>query len=351
VPTTPGPMNQPKLDDRQRRILKLVVESHVRRGEPVGSRYVRMAYHLSISAATIRGAMQRLEEEELLAHPHTSAGRIPTETGYRYYVDSLMRPEPVPPAVRRAVDRSIDHAVRSASAAEDLQILATRVLAQTSHQLALVAMRAWDEHPIRRFDLVALPGGLLFLAVGERGARVLTSTWRPARAVSASVVRLAERWIGERLPLHDAAACTALARVARDTAPTGAAALAADALDRAAKLLEALRRPAVRIDGADNIASQPEFQSPDRLRGLVSLIAEPEPLTRALDAIMNAGGARVTIGRENGEGAMRACSLIGTGLASGHFRGAIGVLGPVRMPYRRLVSLVSYVGQRIAEVG
>ncbi|MBI4365172.1 MAG: heat-inducible transcription repressor HrcA [Candidatus Latescibacteria bacterium] len=342
-------MTLPTLDERQRRILKLVVESHVRRGEPVGSRYVRTAYHLSISPATIRGAMQRLEEEALLAHPHTSAGRIPTESGYRYYVDSLMRPEPVSPATRRAVDRSIERAVRTAAGAEDLQILATRVLAQTSHQLALVAMRAWDERPIRCFDLVALPDGLVLLAVGERGARVVTSTWRPTRPYPARTARRAERWIAERLPLRDAAACWALGRAARHEAPATVAALAADALDRAAKLLEALRRPAVRIDGAENIAAQPEFQSPDRLRGLVALLAEPEPLTRALESFMDAGGARVTIGRENGDGAMGSCSLIGTGLASGHFRGAIGVLGPVRMPYRRLVPLVSHVGRRLAE--
>ncbi len=164
-------------------------------------------------------------------------------------------------------------------------------------------------------------------------------------------MRLAERWIGERLPLSDAEACAALGRDAHDAAPVAAAALIADALDRAARLLEALRRPAVHIDGAENIASQPEFQSPDQLRGLVSLLAEPEPLTRALGAFLEAGGARVTIGRENGEIAMRACSLVGTGLTSRHLRGSLGVLGPVRMPYRRLVSLVSYVGQRLAEVG
>jgi heat-inducible transcriptional repressor len=125
-------MIQPKLDERQRRILKFVVESHVKRGEPVGSRYVRMAYHLSISPATIRGAMQRLEEEDLLAHPHTSAGRVPTETGYRYYVDTLMQPETIPPATKRAVDRIFERAVQTTSAVEDLQLLATRVLARSS---------------------------------------------------------------------------------------------------------------------------------------------------------------------------------------------------------------------------
>lgn len=245
-------MPRPNLNERQRRILKFVVESHVLRAEPVGSQYVRMAYHLSISPATIRGAMKRLEEEGLLGHPHTSAGRVPTEAGYRYYVDSLMEPEPIAPATRRALDRRLQG---KAGMIEDLQKAAADALAQLSGQLSMVAMGPRTETPIRH----------------------------------------------------------------------------------------------MRIGGAQNIAAQPEFQTADRLRALVALLAEPEPLTRALDAFADSGGARVTIGRELGEGAMRACSLVGTGIASLRFRGSLGVLGPVRMPYPRLLSLVSYVGERLAE--
>jgi len=245
-------MLRPNLNERHRRILKFVVESHVMRAEPVGSQYVRMAYHLSISPATIRSAMKRLEEEGFLDHPHTSAGRVPTERGYRYYVDSLMEPEPVAPATRRALNKEL---ARSAATLDEVQRLAARVLAKSSGQLAVVAVWPWGEP-----------------------------------------------------------------------------------------------HSGVRIGGAENIAAQPEFQTADRLRALVTLLAEPEPLTRALDTFMNSGGARVTIGRELGEGAMEACSLIGTGIASTRFRGSLGVLGPVRMPYPRLLSLVSYIGERLAEL-
>jgi transcriptional regulator of heat shock response len=245
-------MSRPNLDERQRRILKFVVESHVMRAEPVGSQYVRMAYHLSISPATIRSAMKRLEEEGLLDHPHTSAGRVPTEAGYRYYVDILMEPEPISPATKRALERKLG---RSPRVLEDFQKEAADALAQLSGQLAMVALGPWSGTPIRQ----------------------------------------------------------------------------------------------LRIGGAENIAAQPEFQTADRLRALVSLLARPEPLTRALDSYMGSGAARITIGRELGEGAMRVCSLVGTGVASSRIRGSVGVLGPVRMPYPRLLSLVSYVGERLAE--
>lgn len=246
-------MPRPHLDERHRRILKFVVESHVLTSEPVGSQYVRVAYHLSISPATIRGAMKRLEEEGLLDHPHTSAGRVPTEAGYRYYVDQLMEPEPIPPATRRALDREI---TAWSATGNDVRDLAVQLLARSSRQFAMLAVHSSTEAPQQR----------------------------------------------------------------------------------------------LRFGGAENIAAQPEFQTADRLRGLVTLLAQPAPLTRALDTFMDSGSARITIGRELGEGAMEACSLVGTGIASVHLRGSLGVLGPVRMPYPRLLSLVSYVGARLAEL-
>jgi len=246
-------MPRSQLDERHRRILKFVVESHVLKAEPVGSQYVRVAYHLSISPATIRGAMKRLEEEGLLDHPHTSAGRIPTEAGYRYYVDQLMEPEPVPPSLRRALDREI---TAWPSTGDDVQDLAVQLLARSSRQFAMIAVHSSIDAPLRR----------------------------------------------------------------------------------------------LRFGGAENIAAQPEFQTADRLRALVTLLAQPAPLTRALDAFTDSGSARITIGQELGEGAMRACSLVGTGIASNRLRGSLGVLGPVRMPYPRLLSLVSYVGARLAEL-
>src|SRR6185295_13707193 len=123
--------------------------------------------------------------------------------------------------------------------------------------------------------------------------------------------------------------------------------LAADLLERIARLIESAEPAAVTIDGADNIASQPEFQSPARPRPLVSLLAEREPMARALKAIAELGCARVSIGRENGAGAIRNCSIVGMRVEGRGVQGFLGVMGPVRMPYRRLVSLVSYVGERL----
>jgi len=339
-------MTRPDLDERHRRILTFVVESHVTRAEPVGSQYVRAAYQLSISPATIRNAMQQLEERGFLGHPHTSAGRVPTEAGYRYYVDELMRPEPIPKATRRTVSEAIRPVPETGDPIPS-EIL--HVLARASRQLALVLVQDSAERVVERVDVVELEGGVLVLALRESSGRIATSSWKPARPADAATLRYAQKRIQAALPIRGAEEAAALAPRARRESPGDGAALAADLLERIARLIDAAEPPAVQIDGADNIASQPEFQSPARLRPLVSLLAEREPMARALKAIAELGRARVSIGRENGAGAIRNCSIVGMRVEAGGVQGLLGVMGPVRMPYRRLVSLVSYVGERLAE--
>jgi len=340
-------MTRPVLDERHRRILTFVVESHVSSAEPVGSQYVRAAYHLSISPATIRNAMQQLEEMGYLGHPHTSAGRIPTEAGYRIYVDELMEPEAIPTSVRA----SFATALRPHLASGDVfSPEIPRIMARASRQLAIVAVRPEEtERVLERLDLVALEDGLLVLVIRESGGRLATSSWVPSAWPAPSALRRAERWIRGELPLRGAAGAKTLAERARTELPQSEAPLVLEALALAAQLLETSEDAEVRIGGADHIASQPEFQAPSQLKPLVSLLAEREPLARALDALAERGHARVSIGKENAPAAMRSCSLVAVRVTSRGREGALGVMGPVRMPYRRLVSLVAYVGERLSE--
>jgi heat-inducible transcriptional repressor len=339
-------MTRSDLDERLRRILKFVVESHIQSAEPVGSQHVRAAYHLSISPATIRSAMQRLEALGLLHHPHTSAGRLPTEAGYRVYVDDLMEPEDLPAATRRAIDAML---APGADRGDEVGASATHALARASRQLALLACRHAVPRAIERVEVVHLSGGLVLLAIGGRDGELPAASWRPEPAVDVATLARAESWLRARLPLPGPAELRALAAgVAGEAAPETAAFLA-DALERGARLLEAVEAPAVRIDGAEHIARQPEFQSADRLRSLVTILAERERLTRALDSVAGSAAVRITIGRENGPGALGSCAIVAAGIEVLGLRGSIGILGPVRLPYPRIVSLVTYVRGRLAE--
>ncbi len=211
----------------------------------------------------------------------------------------------------------------------------------------MIAMRAGGGDAIQRVNFAPLDGDLVVVAVGGRDGAVSTDTWRPRSAPSRSDLTRAEAWLRERLPVVGTEGIQALRAAALTQAPREITAFLADALERAARLLAARGMPDVRVDGADHIASQPEFQAPGQLRPLVSLLANQETLARALDAFSDEVTPRVAIGREITSPEMRACSIVGMGVVVGGMRGVIGVMGPVRMPYRRVVSLVSYVGDRL----
>jgi heat-inducible transcriptional repressor len=341
-------MTRPQIDERLRRILKFVVESYVQSAEPVGSQYVRAAYHLSISPATIRSAMQRLESLGLLDHPHTSAGRVPTEAGYRFYVDELMVPEDLPPATRRAVDAAFQHEEGHGAAPE---AAATHALARISRHLALLACRPDRAGLVGRVELVRLSNGYLLLAVGGLDGDLPTTTWRPEPAPDPGLLSHAEAWIRARLPLAGPRDLRALAPTAARELGTDAAVFLEDVLERAARLLEAVEVTAVRMEGAEHIAKQPEFQSAARLRALVTLLTERERLTRVLEPMRGSERVRITIGRENGSGPMGSCSVVAAGIDRSGVTGSLAVLGPVRMPYARLVSLVTFVSGRLTGRG
>jgi heat-inducible transcriptional repressor len=334
------------LDERLRRILTFVVESHVTSAEPVGSQYVRAAYHLSISPATIRNAMQQLEELGFLSHPHTSAGRVPTEQGYRYYVDHLMHPDSLAPATRRALDQALEEAQLSGAIEERLP----PTLAHASRHLAVVSLHSADAARVHRFELVGLEGGEILVAVGIEGGPLATTTWRPPSPVAPAALRRAESWVRASLPVAGAEGLDALAESARVQAATipDIADIVGEALPRAARLVAGMEQPAVRLGGAEHIAAQPEFQTPDALRPLVLVLAEREPLARALESFAAAGSPRVSIGHEHVPAAIQSCSIVGMSVALGGSRAVIGVMGPVRMPYRRVVALLTYVGERLA---
>jgi heat-inducible transcriptional repressor len=332
-----------KLDERLRRILTFVVESHVTSGEPVGSQYVRAAYHLSISPATIRNAMQQLEELGLLSHPHTSAGRVPTEQGYRFYVDHIMRPESLAPATRRALDTSIEDARLSGALEERLP----PALAQASRHLAVVAIHPAEAARVHSFELVGLEGGEILVAVGVEGGPLATTTWRPERLVDGAALRRAEGWVRARLPVAGARGLDALAERARGHEDATVAGVLVEALPRAARLVAGMAQPAVRLGGAEHIAAQPEFQAPDALRPLVTMLAERESWARALESFAAARTPRVSIGHEHLPAAIQSCSIVGMSVILGPSRAVVGVIGPVRMPYRRVVALLGYVGERL----
>ena len=159
--------SEPKLDERKEQILREIVETYIRHGEPVGSKAVADASELGLSPATIRNEMGILEREGYISHPHTSAGRIPTDKGYRYYVDVLARKVANKPTRRREIERDLAGAV---SALDDLLERTSHLLTELTEYTSLAALPSVRESRLRKVEVVRLgTNRLLLVCVGDDG--------------------------------------------------------------------------------------------------------------------------------------------------------------------------------------
>ena len=336
------------LSDRQSRILEAIVGEYVDSAQPVGSQYLVRKYGLRVSSATIRNEMSELEEEGYLSHPHTSSGRVPTDKGYRYFVEWLMREEEVP----WQVQQTIRHQFHQVEQGQEAWVhLAASVLAQTVENAAVVTAPHTEACRIKHLELVSLHDTTALLVLVLDHARLkqqvlLLEEATTQEELSAIAGRLNQQLGGssrselapddDALPEVEQAVLATVAEVMRSVDE--------GATDEAY------------LDGLRHVLSQPEFASSDRALGLLELLDERN-LTRAIPLrALAQEGVTVIIGADNprldvANEAMRACSVVIAAYgAPGVASGALAVLGPMRMRYSRTISTVRYLSAVMNEL-
>ena len=333
-----------ELDGRKRDILKLIIDDFVLTAEPIGSEAVSTRHRLRISAATVRNEMAILEEMGYLKQPHTSAGRIPTEQAYRIYVDSMLEDEQVPPAERTHIRRSLV----TAEPERTIQH-AARALASVTNFAAVVAPLSASEQCIHHLHLIPLsPQRALVVVVTDGGVFEGQTAEFPEPIAPDDLDRLS-RAITRRIagkPLRD------LTEGKLDTA-IGDAALYQRVVTEVERLLCDQRLHAstrIVTDGKANILKQPEFQDVRRAQPVLSALEQEDVVVEILRPGAQGDRVRITIGGENTREEMRECSVI----TATYFRedrpaGVIGIVGPTRMRYSKVVSLVSFLADSLGE--
>lgn len=321
------------LGERRAAILALVVREHVRNAQPVASSALARRYRLGCSPATIRAEMAALEEAGLLTHPHTSAGRVPTVAGYRYFVEHLVTHAGLPEGDRRAIRRQLRHAGREP---ERWMRLSAAVMARISGAAGLVAARHAASVPPVRVDLVDLGDGLVELVVIRADGSVRHARWRPGSALDQAGL--------------DRLAAVATARLQDDASPVepGSPALGADV---AAVRAEVARLSLLDDDqriyhaGLTQILDEPEFADSARLRGIVEILEHGQGLA-PICARLPREGVQVLLGGEPPLEEVPHITLVlarfGDDAEPG---GVLGVVGPTRMAYERAVPAVGYVAR------
>ncbi|MBU6214076.1 MAG: heat-inducible transcriptional repressor HrcA [Actinomycetales bacterium] len=337
------------LDDRKLAVLRAIVEDFVQTNEPVGSKMVAERHVLGVSSATIRNDMAALEDEGLITQPHTSAGRIPTDAGYRLFVDRLSSVKPLSGAERRAIETFLAGSVDL----DDVMQRSVRLLARLTQQVALVQYPSLSKSSVRHVELVPVsPTRLLFILVTDTGRVEQRVVDLPSALDDDSRSHL-------RAQLNAAVAGSRLADVPALVADLGAAApgphtstmrtLVSTLLDTVAEQ----REERVVLGGAANLArAGSDFHG--EVQSVLEALEEHVVLLRLLSEVSEPEAVTVRIGAENQAEGLASASLVATSYGSASRSvAALGVLGPTRMDYPGTMAAVravaQYVGRIVAE--
>ncbi len=344
-------MALPQLSDRERRVLEAVIQTYVETAEPTGSRMLARRFGLGVSAATIRNTMSDLEEKGYLFHPHTSAGRVPTDQAYRVYVDSLTRLTPIVPQERDAL---VERILAGGSAIETILRGAAQSLGVLTQELGVALGPRLDESVLDRLELARLSTDRLLLVLSLRGGAMRTIFVEVTGAVADNALAEVTGMLNERLggfTLREIRA--SLAERLRDSAPSaGAGELLNIFVEEGESMFDL---PSGGDDGivlgqASVLAEQPEFASGDNLRKLIELTETRAQLGELLRRRSMDGGVSITIGAENADPRLGKLTIVTAEYRAGSLSGVIGVIGPTRMPYDKVISLVSHTSRLVTEL-
>jgi heat-inducible transcriptional repressor len=346
-------MSFANLTDREKLILKALIDHYISTAEPVGSAVLANKYGLELSPASIRNTIKDLEGMELVAQPHTSAGRIPTTLGYRLYVDYLLRPEKLSKSDKEKIEKNI-----AKEYVEIDQILeqTSRVLSDFCRQLGVVIAPKFESGILTRLELIPVADHrvLVVLVMKSGFARTMlleVESDLKDRGLSETAAVLNERLCG--LSMGD------IKRTLKErlAIPTGGDPhLIRLFVESSEELLRFADDFELHMGGTRHILNQPEFRDPARIRDLIDLIEERQAVYELMSRAGIEEGITVTIGVGGKAGSSKKMggaeelSLLSSNYQAGRFKGTVGIIGPTRMHYSRLLGIVDYTARRLSEV-
>jgi heat-inducible transcriptional repressor len=328
-----------------------VVREYIHTGEPVASVVIARRGTLGVSSATVRNVLARLEEQGFVRQPHTSAGRVPTDRGYRFYVDLLLEN-------RRATDRpDVADAIREAAAdepsIEGVLSHVSHVLSTESHHVGFAVAPATDDQRLRKIEFVSLEGTRVLVVTLADGGQVTQKVVDAGEVLAPEELRRAAEYVNSQfagLPIDQVQAeiLTRLheARGLYDRLMTRAFNLARRALEHRA------HRNSIYVEGTASLlgdAQQSSEMSLQTLRTLVEMIEEKQRLVRLLEEYLHAPGLAVVIGAEHSLADLKPFSLVAASYLDGRGGGSLGVIGPTRMRYSRAISLVESAARAVTD--
>lgn len=337
-----------ELSERKKLILKAIIDTHINMGEPVGSKYLTRYEQLAFSSATIRNEMAELEDMGYLEQPHTSAGRIPSQLGYRFYVDQLMQQYRMSAAELGELDK-----LMKLKAAEVDRILdrATKLMSVLTNYTGVALKRSQSQPTIARFDVMYLnPRSFILVMLTDSGA-VKTRQLRLGFDVTRDTAERLAAVLNEYVAGRDMDKIT-LPVILEMQARLGESEQLINPIIKA--IWDTVNEPddsELMFDGVNNLLKYPEYSNIEAVRGVLGMFDEKDELVGMLNHAADSDRTNIYIGSESPVEVMNNSSLIFRTVKSGdHIVGAIGVIGPRRMDYSKVVTLVDYMSKNISKL-
>ncbi len=337
------------LVSRRNKILEEVIESYVTTATPVGSFTISKKFKVGLSPATIRNIMSELEELGYIMHPHTSAGRVPTVKGYRYYVDALMQLKRLTDEEREFIEMALN---QDLDELEDVVKRTARLISSLTKQASLISFPRAKKRTFKRIELIrATPTKIYALLFTAQGI-VKHAIFELQENVEENELSRVSRFLNDELSglqlseIKD----SLLRRIISENDPFHHLfKQAIDILNRSHLLEENDEK--IFLDGTHHIVEQPEFRDTEKVKTILKALEEEDEILSIMDGDLDEDKVRVHIGSENPYEDIRECSIVISNYKiGGENIGGIGVVGPTRMDYSKAVSVVEYVGQVFSQL-
>ncbi|HJZ68394.1 MAG TPA: heat-inducible transcriptional repressor HrcA [Blastocatellia bacterium] len=338
-----------RFDDRKREILATIVRDHIASGQPVGSFALASKSRESLSSATIRNICAELEEDGYLTHPHTSAGRLPTDKGYRFYVDNFISSTRLSRSdAARINERLLDD--QSLANPELLMERTSRLLSQLSDNVGIVVSPSSARDILHHIEFVKLTDSRILVITVSSAGRVQDRVIRVDAEFSQDELNSTSRYLIENFrgwtlsEIRD----ELLLRMSEEKALYDQ--FLRNAVLLCSQSLQEGDQPDVFIEGASNILSKPDFADTERMRALFKMFEQKSRIVKILNECIESAqreAVSVRIGSENRFADLRDCTVIASSCVypGGVAVGSIGVVGPTRLQYDRLISVVDYIAR------
>ncbi|HRI46226.1 MAG TPA: heat-inducible transcriptional repressor HrcA [Ignavibacteriaceae bacterium] len=342
-------MKTEDLNEREKTVLRYIVQQFILSAAPVGSRLLTKKYDIGVSPATVRNIMSDLEESGFINHPHTSAGRIPTDKGYRLYVDSLMDIQKLSSFEKEKINLQLEtHFTET----DELLNITAKLLSSITNQLACVLYPNLDTGVLEKIQLIILTSNRIMVVLSIKSGLVKTITLELSYSISEEKLLSIQQILNERLSGLKLSVIRSTVRERLKDISTNDQPMLTMFIDSADKIFKEIKTDnKVLITGAKNLMKQPEFENPEKVHSVVELIEEKDFIIHFFEKNNEISNQNVfiTIGSENQSDKLEEYSLVTKEYKAGEMVGKLGVVGPKRMEYSKIVAIVDYVSKMLTD--